>query len=138
MRANGESHLNQFYLRKHSCSACTPNFHTKAATDIRASESKIHKHCHGGVVCPNCMHTACNSMYFERAGAVHTKSKKQKHMIQNAPSDSWRFLKAACGLPADCSCSSRSLLGTASLNKRLQTDRAVVGHQRENQRTFSP
>ncbi len=85
MRANGESHLNEFYLRMASCSACTPNFYTKAVTDIRASESKIHEHYHGGVVCPNCMHTARNSMYFERAGAVHTTSKKQKYAIRNAP-----------------------------------------------------
>lgn len=28
------------------------------------------------VVCPDCMHTACNSMYFVRAAAVSTKSKK--------------------------------------------------------------
>ncbi len=32
----------------------------------------------------------------------------------------------------------RSLLAKATLNKRLQTDRAVVGDQRENQRTFPP
>ncbi len=52
--------------------------------------------------------------------------------------DSRRFLKATCKLPADrsCSCNSGLLLGTAPLNKRLQTDRTVVGHQRENQRTF--
>ncbi len=30
-----------------------------------------------------------------------------------------------------------SFLGTALQNKRLQTDRAVVGHKRKNQRTFS-
>lgn len=28
------------------------------------------------VVYPNCMHTACNSMSFVRAAAVHTKSKQ--------------------------------------------------------------
>ncbi len=36
-----------------------------------------------------------------------------------------------------CSCSRGLLLRTIWLNKRLQTDRTVVGHQRDNQRTFS-
>ena len=31
------------------------------------------------VVCPNCMHTACNSAYFGRAAAVRTKRKKKKY-----------------------------------------------------------
>ncbi len=67
------------------CSTCSPNFHTKAATDIRASESKFKAHYHGGVVCPSCMCTACNSMYFVRAAAICTTSKKQKNVIQKAP-----------------------------------------------------
>ncbi len=44
--------------------------------------------------------------------------------------DSRRFLKATCRLPEDwscsCSSSSRYLWGTALLNKRLQTERAVI------------
>lgn len=33
------------------------------------------------------MDTACNSMYFVRAAAVHTKSKKRKHLIWNTASE---------------------------------------------------
>ncbi len=36
------------------------------------------------LVCPSCMHTECNSMYFETAVAVCIISKKHKYMIQNA------------------------------------------------------
>ncbi len=52
------------WLWKHSCSTWTPKFCAKAATDLGASESKFKAHYHEGVVCPNCLHTACNSMYF--------------------------------------------------------------------------
>lgn len=31
------------------------------------------------VVSPNCVHTTCDSMYFVRAVAVRTKSKKKKY-----------------------------------------------------------
>ncbi len=73
------------WLRKHSASTCTPNFRTKAALDEGASMSKFEVHCHGGVVCPSCMHTACNGTYFVRKAAVHTTSKKQKYGIRKTP-----------------------------------------------------
>ncbi len=50
--------------------------------------------------------------------------------------DLQRLLKATQRLSADwsrSSSSSRSLLGTVLLHQRLQTDGAIVGHQRENQ-----
>lgn len=33
---------------------------------------------HNKVVCPNCIHTSCNSTYIVRAAAVLTESKKKK------------------------------------------------------------
>ncbi len=53
--------------------------------DVGASESKFKAHYHDGVICPNCVHTACNSMYFVKAAAVHTTSKKHQFAIQHAP-----------------------------------------------------
>ncbi len=69
-------------LRKHFCSTCTPNFRTKALTNIGASESKFKMHYHDGEVCLNCMHTTCNSRYIVRAGAVCSTSKKPKYVIR--------------------------------------------------------
>ncbi len=63
---------------------CILKFHIKAAMDLRASESKFKVHYHDGVICPSCLHTACNSMYLMRAAAACT-SKKQKYSIWNAP-----------------------------------------------------
>ncbi len=63
------------WLWKHLCSTCTSKFCAKAATDIWASESKFRVQYHDGVVCPSCMHTANNSMYFVRAAVVHTSTK---------------------------------------------------------------
>ena len=37
-------------------------------------------------VCPNGMHTVCNSTYFVRVAAVRTKSKKEKYAIWNTAS----------------------------------------------------
>ncbi len=54
--------------------------------DTGAPELKLKAHYHDGVVCPNCMHTACNSMYSVKAAAVRTISKKQKYAIQRTPS----------------------------------------------------
>ncbi len=84
MSANGNIWMNFTWewLWHDSCPTCTPNFCIKAATDI--GESKFKGHYHGRVICPNCMHTACNSMCFVRTAAVHT-SKKQKYTIRNAP-----------------------------------------------------
>ncbi len=65
---------------------CTPKCHAWAPTDRRASELKFKAHCHDRAVCPSCMHTVCNSMYFVRAAAVCTKSKKQKYVIWDASS----------------------------------------------------
>ncbi len=45
------------------------------------SESKFKAHYHDRAVCASCMHTTCNSMYFVRAAAVHTTSKKQNYAI---------------------------------------------------------
>ncbi len=70
------------WLGKHSCSTCTPCVCTKAATDIGASESKFKAYYHGGVVFPSCMHTTGNSIYFMRAAAVYTTSKKQMFAIR--------------------------------------------------------
>ena len=38
---------------------------------IRAQGSKFKAQCYDEVVCPNCMHTECNSTYFVRAAAVY-------------------------------------------------------------------
>ncbi len=51
---------------------------------IGALESKFKARYHGGVVCSSCMHTACSSMYFGRAAAVHTTSQKQMYATGNA------------------------------------------------------
>ncbi len=53
----------------------------KAAMNTGVTESKLKAHYHHRVVCPSCLHTACNTMYFFREAAVHTTSKRQK---QNA------------------------------------------------------
>ncbi len=55
----------------------SPKFHAEAPMDRRPLEEDR-------AVCPSCMHTACNSMYFVRAAAVSTTSKKQKYAIWNA------------------------------------------------------
>ncbi len=60
---------------------CSPKFHAKAATDVSASESQFKAYCRDKAVRPNCLHTACNSMYFEKAAAVCTTSKQQKYAI---------------------------------------------------------
>jgi len=36
------------------------------------------------VICLNCMRSPCSRIYFVRAAAVHTDSKKKKIAIQNA------------------------------------------------------
>ncbi len=72
----------QCWLLHFSCfSFASKNFCAKAVTDLEASELKFKMHYHDGVVCPNCMHSACNSMYFVRAAAVCTTSKQQKYAI---------------------------------------------------------
>ncbi len=63
---------------------CTPKFHAKTPRDIGASESKSKAHCHDRAVCTSCMHTTCSSMYFVKAAAVCTTSKKQRFAIWNA------------------------------------------------------
>ncbi len=68
---------------------CTPKFHAKAPMTRSASESKFKAHCHDRAVCPTCMHTACNSMYFVRAAAVCTASKKQKYDLERTHNLSW-------------------------------------------------
>ena len=35
-------------------------------------------------LCPSCKHTACNSMYFVKAAALHTKREGKKYAILNA------------------------------------------------------
>ncbi len=55
---------------------------TILCSDIWARGSKFK--CYDKVVCPSCMHTACNSTYFVRTAAVHMKSKKKKYAIWNA------------------------------------------------------
>ncbi len=75
-------------LRKHSDLTCTVvSFCIKAVTDIEASESKFKMHYHDRVVCPICMYTACDSMYFVRAAAGHTISKKQKCDLERTLND---------------------------------------------------
>ncbi len=59
----------------------SPKFCAKAPTDSRSAESKFKAYCHERAVCPSCVHTACNSMYFVRAAAVCTICKKQKYAI---------------------------------------------------------
>ena len=52
-----------------------------AAGDTWTEPPREHR-CLSPVVCPNWMHTACNSTYFIRAAAVRTKRKK--YVIWNA------------------------------------------------------
>ncbi len=49
----------------------------------QGSNRPLKAHYHDGVVCSNCMHTACNGMFYLRAAAVRTTSKKQKYVIWN-------------------------------------------------------
>ncbi len=76
MSASVDLNMTSEQLKTHSCSTCIPKFCAEAAKDTGASESTLKAHSHDGVVCPICMHTACKSMYFVRAAAVHTTSKK--------------------------------------------------------------
>ena len=45
----------------------------------RGSKSKVY--CHGEVVYPNFVHTACNSMNFVRIDGVCTNSRQKKYAI---------------------------------------------------------
>lgn len=56
----------------------------QTATDVRAGGSKFKAHCYDKVVCPTCVRTECNSMYFVRVAAVFTKRGKEKYVIWNA------------------------------------------------------
>lgn len=49
-------------------------------------EQKFKVPCYDEAVSNNCMHAACNSRYFVRAAAVHTKKckEKKKYAIWNA------------------------------------------------------
>lgn len=51
-------------------------FYFKISTDARARGSKFSAQCYDKVVCPSYMHTTWNSMYFVRAAAVRSYSKK--------------------------------------------------------------
>lgn len=67
---------------------CVPKshiFYFKISTDARAIGSKFSAQCYDKVVCPSYMHTAWNSMYFVRAAAIPSQSKKLKYVIWNAP-----------------------------------------------------
>ncbi len=57
---------------------CAPTFSPKTLTDVGASESRLNVYCHDRVVCPNCLHTACISMYWTLQYVLQTKSKSMR------------------------------------------------------------
>lgn len=75
-----KSHTFSFSLKFHAtdCSGCM----TKRGKAQR----------YGQALCPSCVHTECNSVYFVRAAAVNTESKKKKGFALQPSCGGWTSL----------------------------------------------